>query len=147
LNGSIKATMDRRRYELVSLAAARRLRSSYCSLAHGSVLLERHLEAGELRSVFEDHHDAGLDDVDVAVMDLADKVAADATSVTQADVERLRSLGLDDGEIFEVVAAAAVRCFFAKTLDGVGAQPDARYAALDPQLRDALTVGRPIADG
>ena len=39
------------------------------------------------------HHAAGLDTVEVALMDLADKVAADATSVTEADGERLRSLG------------------------------------------------------
>jgi hypothetical protein len=31
-------------------------------------------------------------------------------------------------------------------LDGVGAQADARYAELDPSLRETLTVGRPIAD-
>ena len=35
LNGAIKAGMDLRRYELVTLAAARRLQSSYCCLAHG----------------------------------------------------------------------------------------------------------------
>lgn len=41
LNGAIKAQMDLRRYELATLAAAQRLRSSYCSLAHGTVLAER----------------------------------------------------------------------------------------------------------
>ena len=41
LNGSIKESMDLRRYELATLAAARRLRSSYCCLAHGTVLAER----------------------------------------------------------------------------------------------------------
>jgi uncharacterized peroxidase-related enzyme len=145
LNGEIKAGMDLRRYELATVAAARRLRSSYCALAHGSVLLERFVEPDELRAIVADHTDAGLDAVDVAVMDLADKVAQDATSVTEADVERLRSLGLSDTEIFDVVAAAAARCFFSKMLDGLGAQPDARYAELEPELRDALTVGRPIA--
>ena len=40
LNGAIKAEMDLRRYELVTLAAARRLRSSYCCLAHGKVLAD-----------------------------------------------------------------------------------------------------------
>ena len=138
--------MDTRRYELVSLAAARRLRSSYCSLAHGSVLLDGHLEPGELRSVFDDHRGAGLDDRDVAVMDLADKVAQDATSVTQADVDALRAHGLSDAEIFDVIAAAAARCFFSKVLDAIGAEPDKKYAALEPGLREALTVGRPIAD-
>jgi uncharacterized peroxidase-related enzyme len=145
LGGALKANMDLRRYELATLAAARRLRSSYCSLAHGTVLLNEYLDQDTLRAVVADHHDAGLDAVDVAVMDLADKVAGDATSVTEADIDRLRSLGLSDPEIFDVVAAAALRCFFSKTLDGLGVEPDAEYAALDPELRDALTVGRPIA--
>jgi uncharacterized peroxidase-related enzyme len=146
LNGEIKAGMDARRYELATLAAARRLRSSYCTLAHGSVLIDRFLEPDALRAIVSDHHAAGLDPVDVAVMDLADKVAHDATSVGQADIDRLRALGLSDTEIFDVVAAAAARCFFSKTLDGLGARPDARYAELDPDLRAALTVGRPIAE-
>ena len=37
LNGATKAGMDHRRYELATLAAARRLRSSYCTLAHGAL--------------------------------------------------------------------------------------------------------------
>ena len=41
LNGAVKAGMDLRRYELATLAAARRLRSSYCCLAHGTVLAEQ----------------------------------------------------------------------------------------------------------
>ncbi len=146
LNAEIKAGMDLRRYELATVAAARRLRSSYCTLAHGSVLLDRFLEAEELEAVVADHRAAGLAPVDVAVMDLADKVAGDATSVTEADIDRLRSLGLSDTEIFDVVAAAAARCFFSKTLDGLGVQPDARFAELGPDLRRTLTVGRPIAD-
>src|SRR4051795_8305573 len=79
LNGAIKANMDLRRYELATVAAARRLRSSYCALAHGSVLLDKFLDAETLRAVVEDHHTARLDPVDVAIMDLADKVADDAT--------------------------------------------------------------------
>jgi len=145
LNGAIKAGMDLRRYELATIAAARRLRSSYCMLAHGSVLADQFLDPGTVRAVVDDERTAGLDATDVAVMELADKVADDATRVTEADVDRLRSLGLSDQEILDVVLAAAARCFFSKVLDGVGAEPDAGYASLDPDLRDALTVGRPIA--
>ena len=143
---AIRDTMDRRRYELVTVAAARRLRSSYCMLAHGQVLAERFLEPSAVRVLALDHRSAGLDPVDVAIMDLAEKVVADATSVTREDVDRLRDLGLDDDEIFDVVAAAAVRCFFSKTLDALGVQPDSAYAGLEPGLRDALVVGRPIAE-
>jgi uncharacterized peroxidase-related enzyme len=142
LNGAVKATMDLRRYELATLAAARRLRSSYCALAHGSVLLDQFLGPEAVRAIVADHHAAGLDAVDVAVMDLADKVADDATAVTQADVDELRALGLTDADVLDVVLAAAVRCFFSKVLDAVGAEPDAKYAELDPDVREALTVGR-----
>jgi uncharacterized peroxidase-related enzyme len=147
LNGTIKASMDLRRYELATIAAARRLRSSYCMLAHGSVLLNNFMGAEELQSVAQDHHGAGLDEVDVAVMDLAEKVVEDATSVTHEDIDRLRRLGLSDADILDVVLAATARCFFSKTLDALGVQPDAKYSALDQGLGAALTVGRPIATG
>jgi uncharacterized peroxidase-related enzyme len=147
LNGSVKSNMDLRRYELATLAAARRLRSSYCALAHGSVVLNNDFLSPEgVRAVVDGADSPELDAVDAAVIDLAGKVAVDATTVTEADADRLRSLGLNDAEILDVVLAAAVRCFFSKVLDGLGAEPDARFAQLDPEVRDALTVGRPIAE-
>ena len=147
LIGAIQAGMELRRYELATVAAAGRLRSSYCMLAHGSVLTTRFMEPEALRAIVADHRNSGLDEVDVAVMDLAEKVADDATSVTQADIDRLRELGLTDPEILDIVLAAAARCFFSKVLDGVGALPDREYEdKLEPGLREALTVGRPIAD-
>jgi uncharacterized peroxidase-related enzyme len=145
LNGAIKANMDLRRYELATVAAARRLRSSYCTLAHGSVLMSRFLAPEEVRALVQDPRTADLDPADRAVMDLADKVADDATAVESADVDRLRSLGLTDAEILDVVLAAAARCFFSKILDALCAEPDAKYSELEPELRDTLAVGRPIA--
>ena len=144
LNGAIKASMDIRRYELATLAAARRLRSSYCCLAHGSVLAQKFGEP--VREIALDHRAAGLDEVDVAVMDLAERVVEDATSIGDDDLRPLRSLGLSEAEIMDVVLAASARCFFSKTLDALGVLPDASYAALDPGVREALVVGRPIAE-
>jgi uncharacterized peroxidase-related enzyme len=146
LNGSIKAGMDPRRYELATIAAAQRLRSSYCMLAHGRVLADEILDPESVRAIVADREAAGLDAVDVAVMELAEKVADDATAVQQGDVDRLRALGLSDADILDVVLAASARCFFSKVLDAVGAEPDAKFAGLDPALRAALTVGRAIAE-
>jgi uncharacterized peroxidase-related enzyme len=146
LDGAIKSGMDLRRYELATLAAARRLGSSYCTLAHGSVLIDKFLDPDTVRAVVEDHRAAGLESTDVAIMDLAEKIADDATTVQQADIDRLRSLGLTDADILDVVLTAAARCFFSKTLDALGVQPDAKYTELDPAVRDVLTVGRAIAD-
>jgi uncharacterized peroxidase-related enzyme len=148
----IRADMDLRTYELATLAAARRLRSSYCSLAHGKkVLAGGILDAEQLRDVMADHHAAGLDEADVAVMDLADKVTADATSVTEKDLDRLRDRGWTDAAILDVILTAALRCFFSKVLDATGTRPDAAFRTdplltQPPDLLPTLTPGHPIAE-
>jgi alkylhydroperoxidase family enzyme len=144
LNGAIKAEMDPRRYQLATLAAATQLRSTYCCLAHGKLLAEQF--DAPVRELAVDHRAAGLDAVDVAVMDLAARVAGDATSISEADLQAARDAGLSQSEIMSVVHAAAVRCFFSKTLDGLVIQADPSYAAMEPDVRDALIVGRPIAE-
>ena len=90
--------------------------------------------------------DAGaLSQAETAMMALARKVVSDSSSVTREDVEALRRRGLSDDEIFDVVAVAAARAFFAKLVDALGAQPDAAFLQMERELRELLTVGRPIA--
>ena len=89
LLGAIKARMDPRRYELVTLAAAGELRSSYCALAHGSVLLlGGFFNEPDLRAIAADYRDAGLEPAEVAAMDFAVAVVRDAAGIGRADVER-----------------------------------------------------------
>ncbi|MET3790593.1 carboxymuconolactone decarboxylase family protein [Aquamicrobium terrae] len=147
LLASIKKGMDLRRYELVTLAAARELRSSYCMLAHGNVLLHGHFTPAELQAIIEDSDASPLNEADRAIMRFAAKVVRDATSVDADDIDGLRRHGLSEGEIFDIVAAAAVRCFFSKTLDALGVQPDGAYHEIDPKLKKALIVGRDIDAG
>jgi uncharacterized peroxidase-related enzyme len=146
LGGTIGGAMDPRRYELATVAAARVLRSSYCSLAHGKVLAERFLGPERTIALATGAVDA-LDPLDAEIVRFATLVATDAASVTASDVERLRALGLSDEEVLDVVLAVAARCFFSTVLDALGVQPDPAYRALDPELRAALTVGRPIEGG
>ena len=149
LIGAIKGNMDLRRYELVTLAAARELRSSYCSLAHGKILLDKFLDEDSLRDLVVVPPNAvhPQDELDRAVMNLAAKVAADATSVTERDIGALRRLGLPDDQILDIVLAAAARAFFTKVLDGTGTRPDGEYRGLlGEDLADLLTVGRPLED-
>ena len=139
---TIKRNMDLRRYELVTLAAAQALQSSYCSLAHGKILLDKFLDEGALLDlVVKPSGNA----VDRAVMDLAAKIALDAPSVTEADIETMRRVGLTDQETFDVILAAAARAFFTKVLDGTGTIPDREYRGLlGNDLVEALAVGRPV---
>ena len=141
---SIRGTLDARRYELVTVAAARALRCSYCALAHGRILRERFYSAAELAAIMDGRLGA-LTPADAAVMAFAEQVARDAGRITDADVRALRDHGLSDAEIFDIAAAAAARCFFSKLLDALGAEPDAAYAELEDELRRRLEVGRGIA--
>lgn len=146
LLNSIKSNMDVRRYELVTIAAAKELRSSYCMLAHGSVLLGGHYDSRQLKAIVDSPEDSQIDAVDRAIMIFASKVVRDATSINGADIDELREHGLTDEEVFDIASAAAVRCFFTKTLDAIGVQPDSAYKDIEAGLRDSLVLGRPIED-
>ena len=78
------------------------------------------------------------------MISLASKIVRGAADVSEREIVSLRDCGLSDEEIFDVVLAAAARCFFSKALDATGTTPDAALAQLAPALRQALTVGRPI---
>ncbi|ETK35528.1 carboxymuconolactone decarboxylase family protein [Microbispora sp. ATCC PTA-5024] len=137
---AVRAGMDLRRYELVTLTAARRLGSAYCGLAHAGVLRQRFYDDAALRAIVADHHDAGLAPVDVAVMDFADRVAADPTAVTERDIAVLRGHGLADDDILQIVLAVCLRRFFSGVLSAVGAVPDPVLRDLPPDIRAAVEV-------
>jgi uncharacterized peroxidase-related enzyme len=146
LNGAIRRNMDRRRYELATIAAARAYRSTYCMAAHCKFLRDDCDDEVAMRAV-ADPSGASLDATDRALVDFATQVAQDATSVTAGDVEQLRQHGLDDADIVDVVLAAAARAFFTKVLDALGVQADPQLGAtFDDEVREQVTVGRPIAE-
>jgi uncharacterized peroxidase-related enzyme len=143
---SIQSNLSVRGYELATLAAARALRSTYCALAHGSVLAEKVFDAPAVTAIVTGAEASPLEPRERAMMAFAGKVALNADRITSADIDALRSHGYRDEDIFDVAATAAARCFFSKLLDALGVQADSTFNALDPALRQALTVGRPVAD-
>jgi uncharacterized peroxidase-related enzyme len=146
LLSSIQSNLPARSYELATLAAARALRSSYCSLAHGSVLADKVLDPAGVTAIMKNAPDSPLEPRERAMMAFVEKLAVSADRIGAEDIEILRSHGYRDEEIFDLAAAGAARCFFSKLLDALGVQADPAFNRLDPTLREALTVGRPVAD-
>ena len=147
LNNAVSGNMDRRRFELATIAAARVYRSTYCLAAHSKFLRDKCDDETSMRAVAADPSGASLDAVDRAIIDFATKVARDAASITAADVQALRDEGLTDPEVADIVFAVAARAFFTKTLDALGVQPDAQLGAtFDADVRTQVTVGRPFDD-
>ncbi|GAA6525189.1 peroxidase-related enzyme [Intrasporangium sp. DVR] len=146
LNLAIRGGMDRRRYELATIAAARARRSTYCTVAHSMFLRDVCGDEAAVRSIADHPDGAGLSAQDRAVYEFATDVAVDASRITERDVRRLRDVGLSDSDIADVVFAVSARCFFATVLDGLGAELDPETAAaFSPDLLGSMLVGRPVA--
>lgn len=136
--------MDRRRCELATLAAARTMKSTCCTIAHGRALRDQFFSAEDVVQIMTDHENAGLADVEVAIMDFAEKAATDASSITQEDVDRLKDLGLSDREIFDVSFAVAARAFLTTLIESLGVKAERPWVDdLEPELVEILAVGRP----
>ncbi len=93
-------------------------------------------------AILRDFRQADLEPAEVAMMSFAEKLTLATHTVTPQDIEGLREHGLTDAEILDIVLVAAARNFFSKALDAVGAEPDAVYRDLEPELREALAKGR-----
>jgi len=146
LNLAIRGGMDRRLFELATIAAARALHSTYCTAAHSKFLRDVCGDEATLQRIADDPSGASLSPQDRAVFDFATQVATDASSVQQSDVDALRAHGLSDADIANIVYAVAARSFFTRVLDGLGAQLDVETAeAFAPELLQSMVVGRPVA--
>jgi uncharacterized peroxidase-related enzyme len=146
LNVAVRDGIDRRRFELATIAAAQALRSTYCTAAHSKFLRDVCDDESTMLAIAADPDGGSLDAADRAVVAFARKVAVDAASVSDEDAGALRAVGLSDNDIADIVFAVAARCFFATVLDGVGVRTDHQLgAAFDPDVADQLIVGRPVA--
>jgi len=143
LLAELKRPMDARRFELVTFAAAHALRHTACSLAHGKALAA-FIGEEQVRRIAMGEANLALTAAEQAMIHYARKVATDASTITSGDVAILRSHGLSDPEIFDIAAVAAGRAFFTKILDGLGVEADSSFLSLSEEMRETLTVGRPI---
>lgn len=143
LLAEIRRPLDDRRFELVTTAVALELKHTPCALAHGSSL-SPFFSNDDIKAIARQEPVESLTDAEHEMMRFARKLAADAAAITAEDVDKLKQQGLDDADVLDVALAAAARCFFTKVLDAVGSLPDAGFKAIDADIRDALTVGKPI---
>jgi hypothetical protein len=145
LLAELRRPADERRFELVTFVVARELKHSACSLAHGQKLAAI-IGAENVVALAQGEPPAVLTEAELEIARFARDIARDATKITAGRVAALKEIhGLTDGEIFDIVAIAAARCFFTKLLDALGSEPDVAFMTLDDELRQALTVGRPIS--
>jgi uncharacterized peroxidase-related enzyme len=133
--------LSKREFAVLVAATAAARGDSYCALAWGTTLAGLSSE-GAAAAVLQGL-DAALSQRETALADWARQVVADPNATTQADVDRLRTAGLDDREIFEATTWIAYRLAFSTINDALGAIPDVQLAQkAPPPVREAVTYGR-----
>lgn len=139
----IKKNMDKRRFELVTFAAASTQRSTLCSLAHGKALTAW-FSMEDVQLMARGACPASLSAAESEMMSFARKVARGAFMTTSGDVENLKKHGFTDAEVFDIAATVGARAFWTGLLEGLGVEAEPVFRELDEEFRKTLTVGRPL---
>jgi uncharacterized peroxidase-related enzyme len=113
-------------------------------LAHGALLRKNFFSVEQMKAIVKDFRNAGLTPEEVAIMAFAQKVVNNSHQVSAQDMTELRSYGLSEEEILNVVVVTTARSFFSRTLDALDVKPDEIYRELEPELIQVLTIGRPF---
>ncbi len=66
------------------------------------------------------------------MLEYSRRLTRDPASVTEADIERLRAVGLDDGEILEVNQVVAYFAYANRTVQGLGVSTQGDVLGLSP---------------
>ena len=135
-----------REWCLITFLAATHLRSTYCAQVYSKRLLALGESKDMLLAIRRNYRTAGLTARDMAMLAYAEKVTVAADQVTQADIDRLRTFGFTDRNIFDIALCASFRCMVSKMVDATGAVPEPAFQDADAEFRAAMTVGRKLSD-
>jgi uncharacterized peroxidase-related enzyme len=142
LQVGIKRTMDKRRFELITFAAAHTLRSTLCSLAHGRALTE-FFSPEDVQLMARGASPGSLTAAEAAMMAFARKVARGPFATTAADVAELKKHGFTDAEVFDIASAVGARAFWTTLLEALGVEAEPSLRTMEKEFTKAMTVGRP----
>jgi len=143
LQAGMKRNMDKRRFELITFAAAHSLRSTLCSLAHGKALTQ-FFSKEDVQLMAQGAAPPSLTAAEAEMMAFARKMSRGAYMVTRADVERLKTLGFSDAEIFDIAAVASARAFWTGVVESLGVEPEPSLLEMETDFKRSLACGRPL---
>ncbi|PZC48272.1 MAG: 4-carboxymuconolactone decarboxylase [Chloroflexi bacterium] len=91
-----------------------------------------------------DWRQADITERDFAMLEYAEKMTFDAPGINEGDINKLRSVGFEDGDILSIAVLAAYRNFIDRIADGLGCQLDPDSLGEDQRVIEALTTGKAV---
>lgn len=128
-------------FRLITFVVAGDVPSSYCSHVYFRSL-SGELGRDQVLAIRKDYRNAELSDQQVEMLAYAQQITRDASKITEADIQRLRGVGLTDVNIADIALAASFRNFMSRYFDAVGATVEPEFLDDDPVVREIMAVGR-----
>lgn len=77
-----------------------------------------------MAAVAADYRTAPLAPRDRVMLDFAAKLTRTPAEMKEADVQRLRAAGFDDGQVHDVAQVTALFAYYNRMADGLGIDPE-----------------------
>lgn len=113
--------------EMIAVVVSAYNRCTYCIVAHGHALAEALGDRVLADYIATNWRHAGLDERRHAICEYAEKLTARPHEATEADLQRLREVGLSDHEVWDVAEIAAMYNFTNRMALALGQQPNEEY--------------------
>lgn len=119
-----ESPLSRRERELIATVVSRQNKCGYCVAHHADAFGRHATEPGLQALVSTDYTKAQLSPRERALADHAALLTRNPGGVTQADVGKLRAVGLDDRAILDVTLVVAYFNFVNRVASGLGLTAD-----------------------
>jgi uncharacterized peroxidase-related enzyme len=116
--------------ELIVVATSARNHCLYCVVAHGAILRIRSKDPLIADQVAVNPAKADLNARQRAIVDFAIRVAEDSASITDADLDGMRSSGFSTEEIWDIGAIAALFALSNRYANFAGIRPNDEFYAM-----------------
>ena len=115
--------------ELVAVVVSAANRCLYCAVSHGAALRHFDGDAQKADAVAVNWRHAALSERERVLCEYAEKLTLRPAEVTEADLQPLRGVGLNDHQIMELVQVIGMFNMTNRVSSALGFQPNAEYYA------------------
>ena len=112
--------LDRRQHEMIATVVSATNRTYYCTVSHTEFLHRATLDEELADAVRDGFRSAPISSADRAMLEYAEQITLDATSVTDEHHARLRAAGFDDRAILQITLIAAWFNYINRVAEALG---------------------------